>query len=87
MAGAFQRNAFQNNAFQVDRTTNVTDSFYLPLPINCVLNGDQHYRVASEYDIKPSALRRKVTSQSSAVAQLSKVAPSYSVKVTSRGYD
>lgn len=85
MAGAFQRNAFQNNAFQ---TSGVTSTLSLPLPINCVLIGQQLYRkVGRTLELVPGKAGQRVRMSSAASGRISSDAPSFTVKSNAKGYD
>lgn len=55
MAGAFQSPGFQRNAFQVSPTTS---TLLVPLPINCVMIGQQLYNsVETTVEFHPPNLR------------------------------
>lgn len=84
MAGAFQGNAFQNNAFQ---TIIIASTLNMPLPINCVLIGEQLYeRTGRTFERVPGWPGTRVRAGATAVQKLGDV-PSFSVTSNAKGYD
>lgn len=84
MSAAFQGNAFQFNAFQINLVVSTRN---LPLPINCVLIGQQLYeRTGRTFERVPGRAGTRVLARSSSVQSLGD-APSFTVKSNARGYD
>ena len=88
MAAVFQPNVFQNNVFQTaDRQ--VTDTFVLQLPINCVLAGQQPYEFSYRESMIPRGVRQTQRSDTnrSSVRLLEGGKPGFTVTTNNRGYD
>lgn len=84
MASAFQASAFQNTAFQTSINVSTRN---LPLPVNCVLIGEQLYeRSERTFQRMPGKDGRKVIAGVRAGGRISGDAPSFTV-TKSRGYD
>lgn len=82
---AFQANAFQNNAFQ---TSLVASTLKLPLPINCVLIGEQLYeRTGRTFERLSGKAGRRIIAGAKAGGRISGDAPSFTVSSSGRGYD
>lgn len=84
MAVAFQGNAFQDDAFQVSI---VVSTLNMPLPINCVLIGEQLYeRTGRTFERVPGRSGIRVRASFGATHQLGE-SPSFTVKSNAKGYD
>lgn len=68
--------------------TTITDTEVLPLPINCVLAGQQPYKFSGrEWEIPAYRRSTKTAVSRSGVAKLRGGKPSFTVSTNSRGYD
>jgi hypothetical protein len=94
-AGALRVQAFLNVALDDatfasvgDFDTTITDTEVLQLPINCILAGQQQYKQSGrEYEIRPLNATEKVTLKRSRVARLKGEKPSFTTRVSHRGYE
>lgn len=66
----------------------VTDTTVLQLPINCILAGQQHYKVRGRtWEVVPYKKTENVAVVGAGVRRIRGDAPSFTVKTGTRGYD
>jgi hypothetical protein len=66
----------------------ILSTIILPLPINCILMGDQHYEVSKRvWDVEDADPQYRVQVSAGSIERLSDKPPTFTVRKSSRGYD